>query len=75
LEMKINGEPVAEIDIKASHLTIYHALVGEPLDGRSDPCARVGIAGIARLVLAPRLPERPNEPRNNTATLRRYPRI
>jgi hypothetical protein len=27
------------------------------------------------LVLAPRLPGRPNEPRNNTATLRRYPRI
>jgi hypothetical protein len=44
LEMKINGEPVAEIDIKASHLTIYHAMVGEPLDGLSDPYARVGIA-------------------------------
>jgi hypothetical protein len=27
------------------------------------------------LVLAPRLPGRPNEPCNNTATLRRYPRI
>jgi hypothetical protein len=37
LEMTINGEPVAEIDIKASHLTIYHAMVGEPLDGLSDP--------------------------------------
>jgi hypothetical protein len=43
LEMKINGEPVAEIDIKASHLTIYHAMVGEPLDGLSDPYARKGI--------------------------------
>src|SRR5262249_10365889 len=43
LEMKINGEPVAEIDIKASHLTIYHAMVGEPLEGREDPYARAGI--------------------------------
>src|SRR5262249_31760046 len=43
LKMTINGEPVAEIDIKASHLTIYHAMVGEPLDGRSDPYTRVGI--------------------------------
>jgi hypothetical protein len=43
LKMTINEEPVAEIDIKASHLTIYHAIVGEPLDGRSDPYTRVGI--------------------------------
>jgi hypothetical protein len=43
LEMLINVEPVAEIDIKASHLTIYHAMVGEPLEGLSDPYARVGI--------------------------------
>jgi hypothetical protein len=43
LEMQINGEPVAEIDIKASHLTIYHAMVGEPLDGHGDPYARVDI--------------------------------
>ena len=43
LEMTINGEPVAEIDIKASHLTIYHAMVGEPLESFSDPYARVGI--------------------------------
>jgi hypothetical protein len=48
LKMKINGEPVAEIDIKASHLTIYHAMVGEPLDGRSDPYARVVGVGIDR---------------------------
>jgi hypothetical protein len=41
LEMKINGEPVAEIDIKASFLTIYHAMLGMPLDGLSDPYARV----------------------------------
>jgi hypothetical protein len=43
LEMMINGEPVAEIDIKASHLTIYHAMVGEPLEGREDPYARAEI--------------------------------
>jgi hypothetical protein len=43
LQMTINGEPVAEIDIRASQLTIFHAMVGEPLDGRSDPYARVGI--------------------------------
>jgi hypothetical protein len=50
LKMTINEEPVAEIDIKASHLTIYHAMVGEPLDGRSDPYARAGIArDVAKL--------------------------
>jgi hypothetical protein len=48
LEMKINGEPVAEIDIKASHLTIYHAMVGEPLEGFSDPYARAVGVGIDR---------------------------
>jgi hypothetical protein len=42
-KMTINGEPVAEIDIKASFLTIYHAMVGEPLDGSSDPYALAGI--------------------------------
>jgi hypothetical protein len=39
LKMTINGEPVAEIDIKASFLTIYHAMAGEPLTGSSDPYA------------------------------------
>jgi hypothetical protein len=43
LKMTINGEPVAEIDIKASQLTIYHAMVGEPLEGSSDPYASAGI--------------------------------
>jgi hypothetical protein len=46
LEMKINGEPVAEIDIRASHLTIYHAMIGEPLEARNDPYARVAGLGI-----------------------------
>ena len=36
-KMTINGEPVAEIDIKVSQLTIYHAMVGEPLQGFADP--------------------------------------
>ena len=49
-KMTINGEPVAEIDIKASLLTIYHAMVGEPLKGSSDPYARTGLdRSIAKL--------------------------
>jgi hypothetical protein len=43
LEMTINGEAVAEIDIKASHLTIYHAKRGAPLSRNSDPYERVGV--------------------------------
>jgi hypothetical protein len=43
LEMTINGEAVAEIDIKASHLTIYHAkFAGTPLSRDGDPYERVG---------------------------------
>ncbi len=49
-KMTINGEPVAEIDIKASFLTIYHAMVGEPLEGTSDPYARAKVdRSIAKL--------------------------
>jgi hypothetical protein len=43
LKMTINGKSVAEIDIKASQLTIYHAMVEEPLEGSSDPYAHAGI--------------------------------
>ena len=43
IKMTINGEPVAEIDIRASHLTIYHAMVGQPLEGSSDPYALAGV--------------------------------
>ena len=46
-EMTINGEPVAEIDIKASFLTIYHAKLKAPLAGTGDPYAR---AGVERLI-------------------------
>jgi len=49
LKMTINGEPVAEIDIKASYLTIYHAKLRVPLDGSSDPYARAGVARVAKL--------------------------
>ena len=42
LEMTINGEAVAEVDIKASHLTIYHAKLKRPLSRDSDPYERVG---------------------------------
>ena len=42
LKMTINGEHVAEIDIRASQLTIYHAMVEEPL-GLGDPYVRAGV--------------------------------
>jgi hypothetical protein len=41
LKMTINGEPVAEIDIKASFLTVYHAMVKQPLQGSGDPYGAV----------------------------------
>jgi hypothetical protein len=37
LRMTINGEPVCEIDIRASYLTIFHALYGERFDAERDP--------------------------------------
>jgi hypothetical protein len=51
LRMRLNGEAVAEIDIKASYLTIYHAkIVGQPLDHSRDPYARAGVArDVAKL--------------------------
>jgi hypothetical protein len=44
LKMTVNGEPVAEIDIRASFLTIYHAMLGVPLETAGDPYAHTGIA-------------------------------
>jgi hypothetical protein len=41
--MTINGEAVAEIDIKASFLTIYHARLGVPLEKHIDPYVHAGI--------------------------------
>lgn len=51
LDMTINGEPVSEIDIKASYLTIYHTMVGEPLKGSGDPYVQAGVVdrSIAKL--------------------------
>jgi hypothetical protein len=44
LHMTINGEAVAEIDIKASYLVIYHAcLLGVPLENHVDPYERAGV--------------------------------
>ncbi len=37
LRMTINEEPVCEIDIRASYLTIFHAWYGERLDAANDP--------------------------------------
>jgi hypothetical protein len=37
LQMTINGEPVVEIDIRASFLTILHALKRRPFDPSTDP--------------------------------------
>jgi hypothetical protein len=45
LRMRLNGEAVAEIDIKASYLTIYHAkIIGQPLDSSRDPYAHAGVS-------------------------------
>jgi hypothetical protein len=43
LHITINGEAVAEIDIKASYLTIYHARLGVPLENHVDPYERAGV--------------------------------
>jgi hypothetical protein len=37
LTMKLNGESVVEIDLRASHLTILHALLGIAFDTTTDP--------------------------------------
>jgi hypothetical protein len=36
LEMTIDGEPVAEIDVSSSQLAILHGLTGQPLDTKRD---------------------------------------
>ena len=37
LKMKIDSKPVAEIDINASFLRIFHSLINQPLPERNDP--------------------------------------
>lgn len=51
LQMTINGEPVCEIDIRASYLTIYHAHHGEPLDTERDPYELPGLPKEARWLI------------------------
>ena len=48
LRMTINGDPVCEIDIRASYLTIYHAHHGAPLDTERDPYELPGLPLEAR---------------------------
>jgi len=43
LAMTLNGDPVVEIDIKASHLTVLHALLGTPLDIGEDAYEGLGV--------------------------------
>lgn len=38
-DIKINGEATVEVDLKASHLTVLHALMGKPLPPGPDPYA------------------------------------
>ncbi|GGD58318.1 hypothetical protein [Croceicoccus mobilis] len=33
----INGEAVTEVDLRASHITLLHALLGQPFDANVDP--------------------------------------
>jgi hypothetical protein len=40
--MTINGEAVAEVDVRASHLTIYHSILKQPLSRDSDPYEHLG---------------------------------
>src|SRR5262249_350014 len=46
--MTINGEPVAEIDISASYLTIFLSMHGIQLDTTKDPYEVPGFAGEHR---------------------------
>jgi hypothetical protein len=51
LGMTINGEPVCEIDIRASYLTIFHALYREQFDATKDPYDIPGLGNDARDVV------------------------
>jgi hypothetical protein len=48
LRMTIDGEPVCEIDIRASYLTIFHAWHGVQLDLSTDPYVLPGLGQEAR---------------------------
>jgi hypothetical protein len=51
LRMKVSGAPVCEIDIRASYLTIFHALYGKPFDPSNDPYELPGIGPEGREVV------------------------
>lgn len=46
--IRFNGHETVEVDIRASHLTIFHALMGAPLPGNGDPydTGEIGRDGI-----------------------------
>jgi hypothetical protein len=48
LKMTIGGEPVCEIDIRASYLTIYHTWYDQRLDLTNDPYELPGLGKEAR---------------------------
>lgn len=48
LRMTINGEAVSEIDIRASYLTLFHAMHGKQLDLAADPYTLPGFGGDGR---------------------------
>ena len=50
LKMKFNGEAVAEIDIRASYLTLFYAWHGRHLDPSSDPYRLPGLGKDSREV-------------------------
>jgi hypothetical protein len=51
LRMTIDEDPICEIDIRASYLTIYHAHFGMPLDAKRDPYELPGLPAEARDVI------------------------
>jgi hypothetical protein len=51
LRMTINGQRVCEIDIRASYLSIFHALYGEDFDATDDPYVLPGLGEEARDVV------------------------
>ena len=50
-KMTINGEPVSEIDIRASYLTIFLSLHGIQLDSTKDPYDLPGLGLSARPIV------------------------
>jgi len=70
IRMTINGEPVCEIDIRASYLTIFHSLHGEPFDATNDPYDVPGLGPEARDVVKMWV----TASFGNTAPIERWPR-